>query len=207
MRQRVTKEVCLEQRKTTQQRHIKQSNHSVTTTQGWKYTLLDNHFLCVVRLPHSVVCLKLPRQLSLPFRYVARPLPFQCVKRFWMSVTGIYFCVLYFFCESKSFFLTPQTYSYTYTYDTYVQAVRDVQGRTLRPFVYWLALAGNLGLQAIGSLFSHLIATWFGPVSVVVPIYYAATLLSNMFIFGIVLGTRVLCVCARSVEWMDVMTC
>lgn len=81
-------------------------------------------------------------------------------------------------------------YNTTVTSLIYSQAVRDVQGRTLKPFLYWLALAGNLGLQAIGSLFSHLVATWFGPVSVVVPIYYAATLLSNMFIFGIVLGKR-----------------
>lgn len=42
----------------------------------------------------------------------------------------------------------------------------------------------------MGSLLSHLFAPWYGPVSLVVPFFYSATLLSNMFLFGVVLGTE-----------------
>lgn len=72
---------------------------------------------------------------------------------------------------------------------TAVPAVREKEGIALRWWVQWLAIAGNVGLQAIGSVLSHLIATWFGPVSLVVPFFYSATLLSNMLIFGL-LGER-----------------
>lgn len=68
---------------------------------------------------------------------------------------------------------------------TAVPAVREKQGTPLQWWLQWLAVAGNVGLQAIGSLLSHLIATWFGPVSIVVPFFYSATLLSNMLIFGL----------------------
>jgi hypothetical protein len=75
-----------------------------------------------------------------------------------------------------------------------------MQGR-----VQWLAIAGNVALQSVGSLISHLIATWFGPVSIVVPFFYSATLLSNMLIFGLLgekftknmrVGTHVIVVAA-----------
>ena len=51
-----------------------------------------------------------------------------------------------------------------------------------------LALVGNIALQALGSGMSHLIAPWFGPVSIVVPFFYSATLLTNMVVFGVILG-------------------
>ena len=73
---------------------------------------------------------------------------------------------------------------------TALPAVRETEGRSLQPCLYWWTLAGNLGLQAVGSLLSHLFATWYGPISVVVPFFYSATLLSNMFIFGVLLGTE-----------------
>lgn len=72
---------------------------------------------------------------------------------------------------------------------TAVPAVREKQGIVMKWWVQYLAIAGNVALQAVGSLFSHLIATWFGPVSLVVPFFYSATLLSNMLIFGL-LGER-----------------
>lgn len=72
---------------------------------------------------------------------------------------------------------------------TAVPAVREKQGIEMKWWVQWVAIAGNLALQAIGTLLSHLVATWFGPVSLVVPFFYSATLLSNMLIFG-VLGER-----------------
>jgi len=48
----------------------------------------------------------------------------------------------------------------------------------------WSALVGNIFLQAVGSLLSHLVAPWYGPVSLVVPFFYSSTLLSNMLIFS-----------------------
>jgi hypothetical protein len=71
---------------------------------------------------------------------------------------------------------------------TAVPAVREKEGIEMKWWTYLMALAGNIGLQAIGSLLSHLIAPWFGPVSIVVPFFYSATLLSNMFVFGVLLG-------------------
>jgi hypothetical protein len=71
---------------------------------------------------------------------------------------------------------------------TAVPAVREAEGKEMKPPLRWLALSGNIVLQLTGSIMSHLIATWFGPVSVVVPFFYSSTLLSNMFIFGALLG-------------------
>jgi hypothetical protein len=72
---------------------------------------------------------------------------------------------------------------------TALPAVREKEGITMKWWVQWLAIAGNVAIQAVGTLMSHLIATWFGPVSLVVPFFYSATLLSNMLIFGL-LGER-----------------
>ena len=71
---------------------------------------------------------------------------------------------------------------------TAVPAVREQEGKKMSSFLYFVTLAGNVGLQLTGSLMSHLVATWFGPVSIVVPFFYSATLLSNMLIFGAILG-------------------
>jgi hypothetical protein len=68
---------------------------------------------------------------------------------------------------------------------TAVPAVREREGIEMKWWNQRLAIAGNVGLQAIGSLISHLVATWYGPVSLVVPFFYSATLLSNMLIFGL----------------------
>ena len=73
---------------------------------------------------------------------------------------------------------------------TAIPAVRENQGRPVSHATYWLLLLGNLSLQAVGSLLSHLFATWYGPISVVVPFFYSATLLSNILIFGVLLGTE-----------------
>jgi len=74
---------------------------------------------------------------------------------------------------------------------TAVPSVRETQGKSLPPWLHGITLAGNLGLQAIGSLLSHLIATWYGPISIVVPFFYSSTLLSNILIFGVIMGTEV----------------
>ena len=71
---------------------------------------------------------------------------------------------------------------------TAVPSVREAQGKEMKPWLYYLALAGNISLQLTGSVMSHLVATWFGPVSIVVPFFYSSTLISNMAIFGWLLG-------------------
>ena len=51
-----------------------------------------------------------------------------------------------------------------------------------------IALAVNVLLQIVASISGNLVATWFGPVAIVGPIFFAAQLLANLLIFWIVLG-------------------
>lgn len=72
-----------------------------------------------------------------------------------------------------------------------IPMIRETQwGEPAGPCLVAWATMGNLCLQAIGSILSHLVATWFGPVSIVVPFFYSATLLSNILIFGVLLGSE-----------------
>lgn len=82
-----------------------------------------------------------------------------------------------------------------------VLAVPDAREKEGVKLPWWLpkvALASNVIMQLLGSISSNLFATWFGPVSVVAPIYFSATLVSNLIIFGIILGLeffdRIMCV-------------
>lgn len=73
---------------------------------------------------------------------------------------------------------------------TAITAIPSARQAAGLPVHYWwhhnlVTLLGNLLLQGIGTLLSHLVAPWFGPVSLVVPFFYSATLLSNMLIFGL----------------------
>jgi len=65
---------------------------------------------------------------------------------------------------------------------------RDKQGITVSPTTQRLALLGNILLQILASLSGNLFATWFGPVSLVGPMFFSAQLVANMIIFGFVLG-------------------
>jgi hypothetical protein len=49
-------------------------------------------------------------------------------------------------------------------------------------------LAANIILQILASLAGNLCATWYGPVAIVGPIFFAAQLLANLIVFWIVLG-------------------
>mmetsp|Transcript_25236 Transcript_25236/g.38850 ORF Transcript_25236/g.38850 Transcript_25236/m.38850 type:complete len:529 (+) Transcript_25236:64-1650(+) len=55
--------------------------------------------------------------------------------------------------------------------------------RTLR-----LCLVGNLFFQILASIIGNLFAPWFGPVSIVGPIFLSAQLVANMVIYGYLLG-------------------
>lgn len=68
---------------------------------------------------------------------------------------------------------------------TAIPAVREKQGIVMPKSMQLLTIAGNVTLQGIGSLVGHLVATWFGPVALVVPFFFSATLLCNMLIVGI----------------------
>jgi hypothetical protein len=68
---------------------------------------------------------------------------------------------------------------------TAIPAVREKQGCVLSKWMQLLSIIGNVALQGIGSIFGHLVATWFGPVSMVVPFFFSATLLCNMLVVGI----------------------
>lgn len=74
---------------------------------------------------------------------------------------------------------------------TAVLAVPDAREKEGVELPWWLpkvALASNVIMQLLGSLSSNLFATWYGPVSVVAPIYFSATLVTNLIIFGTLLG-------------------
>ena len=74
---------------------------------------------------------------------------------------------------------------------TAVLAVPDAREKEGVHLPWWLpkvALASNVIMQLLGSLSANLFATWFGPVSVVAPIYFSATLLTNLIVFGFILG-------------------
>ncbi|KAL7451202.1 hypothetical protein ACHAWC_003029 [Mediolabrus comicus] len=65
---------------------------------------------------------------------------------------------------------------------------REKEGIDIPRWLSFVTLAANVIMQLLGSISSNLIAPWFGPVSIVAPIYFSATLLSNLVIFGIILG-------------------
>jgi len=50
------------------------------------------------------------------------------------------------------------------------------------------ALVVNLFFQICASISGNLIATWFGPISIVGPIFFAAQLVANLIIFWVALG-------------------
>lgn len=52
----------------------------------------------------------------------------------------------------------------------------------------YAALGMNLFLQVTSSIIGNLFATWFGPVSLVGPVFLSAQLLANMIVFGLLLG-------------------
>ena len=74
---------------------------------------------------------------------------------------------------------------------TAVLAYQDAQKREGNKWsraTRYAALAMNLFLQVTSSLVGNLFATWFGPVSLVGPVFLSSQLLANMVVFGIILG-------------------
>ena len=74
---------------------------------------------------------------------------------------------------------------------TAVLAYQDAQkkeGHKWKRRVRYAALGVNLFLQVTSSLVGNLFATWYGPVSLVGPVFLSSQLLANMVVFGILLG-------------------
>lgn len=51
-----------------------------------------------------------------------------------------------------------------------------------------MALGCNVALQLVSSIVGNLFSTWYGPVSIVGPIFLSSQLLANMLVFGWLLG-------------------
>jgi Protein kinase domain len=67
-------------------------------------------------------------------------------------------------------------------------AARILQGFEWTDRQLKACLAANIFFQVLASISGNLFATWFGPVSIVGPIFFAAQLLANLVLFWIVLG-------------------
>ena len=67
-------------------------------------------------------------------------------------------------------------------------AARIIEGYEWKDWQLKTCLAINIMLQIIASLSGNLFATWFGPVSIVGPVFFAAQLVANLIVFWIVLG-------------------
>lgn len=67
-------------------------------------------------------------------------------------------------------------------------AARILEGHHWSDWALKGCLALNIVLQIVASLSGNLFATWFGPVSVVAPVFFAAQLLANLVVYWIALG-------------------
>jgi hypothetical protein len=70
----------------------------------------------------------------------------------------------------------------------YKDAVESETGRKWSRAARICALIANVCLQFLSSVLGNLIATWFGPVSLVGPVFLCAQLVANMIVFGYLLG-------------------
>ena len=70
----------------------------------------------------------------------------------------------------------------------YKDAVERESGKSWSRAASICALAANVFLQVSSSVIGNLFAPWFGPVSLVGPIFLCAQLVANMIVFGSILG-------------------
>jgi len=68
------------------------------------------------------------------------------------------------------------------------QDAQEKEGIKWRRKARYAALVVNIFLQVTSSIVGNLFATWFGPVSLVGPVFLSSQLLANMVVFGIILG-------------------
>ena len=70
----------------------------------------------------------------------------------------------------------------------YREADERRTGKEWRKLAQSLALGCNVALQLVSSIVGNLFATWYGPISIVGPIFLSSQLLANMLVFGWLLG-------------------
>ena len=70
----------------------------------------------------------------------------------------------------------------------YREADERRTGNEWRKLAQSLALGCNVALQLVSSIVGNLFATWYGPISIVGPIFLSSQLLANMLVFGWMLG-------------------
>ena len=70
----------------------------------------------------------------------------------------------------------------------YREADERRTGTEWRKLAQSLALGCNVALQLVSSIVGNLFATWYGPISIVGPIFLSSQLLANMLVFGWLLG-------------------
>ena len=70
----------------------------------------------------------------------------------------------------------------------YREADERRTGNEWRKLAQSLALGCNVALQLVSSIVGNLFATWYGPISIVGPIFLSSQLLANMLVFGWLLG-------------------
>jgi len=68
------------------------------------------------------------------------------------------------------------------------QDAQEKEGRKWTRTARYAALTLNIVLQLCSSTIGNLFAPWFGPVSLVGPVFLSSQLLANMLVFGIILG-------------------
>ena len=68
---------------------------------------------------------------------------------------------------------------------TAIPAVRAKEGIKITKCMNLVWIGLNITLQLTGSVIGHLFATWFGPISLVVPFFFSASLLCNILVVGI----------------------
>lgn len=68
------------------------------------------------------------------------------------------------------------------------QDAREKEGHYQSKFMRYFGLLLNIVLQLSSSVIGHLFAPWFGPVSLVGPVFLSSQLLVNLLVFGCLLG-------------------
>lgn len=68
------------------------------------------------------------------------------------------------------------------------QDAREKEGHYQSKFMRYIGLTLNIVLQLSSSVIGHLFAPWFGPVSLVGPVFLSSQLLVNLLVFGLLLG-------------------
>mmetsp|Transcript_17777 Transcript_17777/g.32184 ORF Transcript_17777/g.32184 Transcript_17777/m.32184 type:complete len:423 (-) Transcript_17777:114-1382(-) len=82
---------------------------------------------------------------------------------------------------------------------------REKQGVLISQRTLRLAIVWNVLLQIVASLLGNTMSTWFGPVSIVGPVFFASQMVVNMAVFGCLTGLEKFSKEMRVGTWIVVM--